>query len=279
MKIGIVGLGLIGGSMAKAICRVGGHRVIGFDRAEAVLAEALKMQAIGEVGTEEQISTLDMILLALYPKDSIAFIEQHAHCISKECIVCDFGGVKEIVCQRLNAIAKQYGFHFIGGHPMAGRELSGFLAAQETLFDGASMILTPEEAEMPAADHLAQFFKTLGFAKIVYTTPENHDRMIAFTSQLAHVVSSAYIKSPEATRHDGYSAGSYRDLTRVARLNEDMWTELFLENRVPLVCEIDTIIHHLTEYRDAIADNKAERLHDLLRDGRIRKEQIDKTLV
>lgn len=278
MKIGIVGLGLIGGSMAKAICRAGGHQIIGFDRAEAVLSEALKTGAIGKIGTEEDIPALDILFLALYPKDSIAFVKQHADAISKECIVCDCGGVKGIVCRELNKIARESEFHFVGGHPMAGRELSGFLAAKEDLFDGASMILTPEEREMEAADRLAAFFKTLGFHQIVYTTPENHDRMIAFTSQLAHVVSSAYIKSPEATRHDGYSAGSYRDMTRVARLNEDMWTELFLENREPLVCEIDTIIHHLTEYRDAIAENQPERLHDLLRDGRIRKEQIDETL-
>ncbi len=278
MRIGIVGLGLIGGSMAKAAMRAGGHEVLGFDRAEAVLAEAVRAGAITRAGKDEDIPALDLLLLALYPKDSIEFALRHAARIADTCIVCDCGGVKGVVCAALDELSRAHGFHFVGGHPMAGRELSGFSAAQEDLFCGASMILTPSEREKSAAETLSQFFKTLGFTKIVYTTPENHDRMIAFTSQLAHVVSSAYIKSPEATRHDGYSAGSYRDMTRVARLNEDMWTELFLENRAPLVQEIDTILQHLQEYRDAIAADDAERLHALLRDGRVRKEKIDRAL-
>lgn len=278
MNIGIVGLGLIGGSMAKAIKRAGGHNVIGFDRDETVTERATADGSIDQVGEDEKISSLDMLLLALYPKDSIAFVKEHLKDIPKGCIVCDFGGVKRIVCKELAEIAQKGGFHFVGGHPMAGRELSGYSAAKEDLFDGASMILTPDKSEMQCAEKLAEFFKTLGFGKIVFTTPENHDDMIAFTSQLAHVVSSAYIKSPEASRHDGYSAGSYRDLTRVARLNEGMWTELFLENREPLVREVDTIIKHLTEYRNAIHHNNEKELYKLLRDGRLRKEQIDREI-
>ena len=275
MNIGIVGLGLIGASMAKAIEKMGGNLVFGYDLNLDVIAAAISDKTIDRAGKDEDLQSLDMLFLALYPKDSIEFVKRNKDKIAKECILCDFGGVKKIVCDEISKIAKEKGFHFVGGHPMAGRELSGYFASKGDLFDGASMILTPDESEMECGEKLAEFFKNLGFGKVVFTTPENHDDMIAFTSQLAHVVSSAYIKSPEASRHEGYSAGSYKDLTRVARLNEFMWTELFLENRAPLVREIDTIINHLTEYREAIAAGDEERLFNLLKDGRERKEQID----
>ena len=276
MNIGIVGLGLIGASMAKAISKKGGNAVFGYDLNPQVISTALSDKTIDKAGEIEDLKSLDMLFLALYPKDSIEFVKQNGDKISKDCILCDFGGVKRIVCDEISKIAKEKGFHFVGGHPMAGRELSGYSASKDDLFVGASMILTPDEREMACGEKLAEFFKGLGFGKVVFTTPENHDDMIAFTSQLAHVVSSAYIKSPEASRHEGYSAGSYKDLTRVARLNEFMWTELFIENRAPLVREIDTIIKHLIEYRDAIGEGDEARLFTLLKEGRERKEQIDK---
>lgn len=275
MNIGIVGLGLIGASMAKALVRGGEHRVYGFDINREVMDKAV---ADGTICGEIDFSKLDIMLLALYPQDSIDFVRNKLGKIPENMILCDLAGVKVKVCKELATLAKQGNFHFVGGHPMAGLELSGYDAAKENLFDGASMILTPEKNEKETAECLSSLFKSLGFKKVVMTTPENHDDMIAFTSQLAHVVSSAYIKSPEASRHDGYSAGSYRDLTRVARLNENMWTELFLDNREPLTREIETIIAHLTEYRDAIKAGDAEALHKLLKEGRIRKEQIDREI-
>lgn len=278
MNIGIVGLGLIGASMAKAIKKNTENKVFGYDISADVTKKALNDKTIDKIGKSADIAALDMLFLALYPKDSIEFVEKNADSISKNCIVCDFGGVKKVVCDELCKIAKEKDFHFIGGHPMAGRELSGYDASLDNLFDGASIILTPDESEKETAEKLVSFFKGLGFSKVVLTTPENHDDMIAFTSQLAHVVSSAYIKSPEASRHEGYSAGSYRDLTRVARLNEYMWTELFMENRKPLVREIDTIIEHLTEYRDAIESGAEKKLFTLLKEGRERKEQIDREI-
>ena len=278
MNIGIVGLGLIGASMAKAIKKNTENRVFGYDINVEVTKKALSDGTIDKIGESADIASLDMLFLALYPKDSIEFVKKNADVISKNCIVCDFGGVKKVVCDELCCISREKGFHFVGGHPMAGRELSGYDAALSNLFGGASMILTPDESEKESAEKLCEFFKSLGFSKVVFTTPENHDDMIAFTSQLAHVVSSAYIKSPEASRHEGYSAGSYRDLTRVARLNEYMWTELFLENREPLVREIDTIIKNLSEYRDAISNGEEEKLFKLLKEGRIRKEQIDREI-
>ena len=158
---------------------------------------------------------------------------------------------------------------------MAGKEFSGYAFATPELFQDASMILVPNASSpLWAVDEMDGFFMQLGFGRVVRCSAEQHDHMIAFTSQLAHVVSSAYIKSPEALRHNGYSAGSYKDLTRVAKLNEHMWTELFLRNAEPLVGEIDEIIRHLTDYRNAIAGGEEERLCALLREGRERKESI-----
>lgn len=276
MTIGIVGLGLIGGSMAKAIKTHTTHQVIGYDRDTLVLDMALESGAIDAVGNSALLSQVDLLLLALYPNDIISFVEEHAKLIKKGSIVVDLCGVKRVICDTLNKVSHEHGFTFIGGHPMAGRELSGFSSAVPDLFYSASMILTPpDDTNDVHMEALCEFFKTLRFSKVVCTTPDNHDRMIAFTSQLAHVVSSAYIKSPEASVHAGYSAGSYKDLTRVAKLNEVMWTELFLHNRLPLLEEIDTIIMHLSEYRTAIAKNDAQTLQSLLKDGRIRKESID----
>lgn len=272
MNIGVVGLGLIGASMAKAIGRAGNDRVFGYDINRDVMSDAI---CDGVICGEIELDKIDLLLLALYPQASIDYVEKHKKEIPKGCTVCDLCGVKQAVCEKIGQIAREEGFTFVGGHPMAGRELSGFVASKEDLFDGASMILTPDDG---CCDKLCEFFKSLGFAKVVCTTPYNHDKMIAFTSQLAHVVSSAYIKSPEASRHEGYSAGSYRDLTRVARLNENMWTELFLLNRAPLVREIDTIIANLKDYRDAIYENDEARLHRLLKEGRERKEQIDREI-
>ena len=158
---------------------------------------------------------------------------------------------------------------------MAGLEHSGFDHAVTTLFHNASMILTPTKGNIQDVEKVVKLFTSIGFTNIQVATPEEHDQMIAFTSQLAHVVSSAYIKSPAAMKHNGFSAGSYRDLTRVAKLNENMWTELFLDNPDFLVQEIDEIISHLQEYSDAIRRRDKETLRALLKDGREKKALID----
>ncbi|MGI6031638.1 MAG: prephenate dehydrogenase [Eubacteriales bacterium] len=273
--IGIAGLGLIGGSMAKAIRRSTACQVVGFDLSLPVLQNALRDNAIHRIGTEDSMKQLDVLLLALYPQAILDFTRQHMPQLKPGTIVVDLCGIKEYVCSPLDELARQYGCIYIGGHPMAGREFSGYAYSLPSLFEGGSMILTPMESSTPqAVEEMTQLFYQLGFARVVTTTPQNHDRMIAFTSQLAHVVSSAYIKSPEAALHQGYSAGSYKDLTRVARLNEDMWTDLFLKNSGPLTHELDGLIQRLTQYRNAIAGQDAETLRQLLREGRERKEAI-----
>lgn len=271
----VVGLGLIGGSMAKAISYFTGSKVIGYDKNPDVLSQALASGAITKAGTPEDLLACDLILIGLYPQDTVDFVKDHARSIRPGAVVLDLCGIKGHVCRELFPAAKEYGFIFVGGHPMAGKEFSGFAHSDEHLFSGASMLLVPDDsAPERLLKDLDTLFHILGFARTVCTTPENHDQMIAYTSQLAHVVSSAYIKSPTSRQHQGYSAGSFRDLTRVAKLNENMWSELFLCNREPLLEEIDTIVSHLKEYRDAIAKNDRETLTRLLKEGREIKESV-----
>ncbi len=275
MTVGICGLGLIGASMAKAY-KEANTKVLGFDKDEATQGYALLAGMIDGELTPQTISSCDLILIALYPRQAIQYLEQIAPLVSAQTVVMDLCGTKKQICSVGFALAEQYGFTFVGGHPMAGTQFSGIKYAKSTLFRNAPMILTPPIFDDIAfLDHVQQLLAPAGFGKFSITSAEDHDRVIAFTSQLAHVVSNAYVKSPSAKEHKGFSAGSYKDMTRVAWLNEQMWTELFLENREPLLFELDTIIHELAEYRSAIADADGERLTKLLRDGRIAKEQID----
>ncbi len=276
MTVGVVGLGLIGGSIAKAIKYNTDNKVIGFDIDENVILKARLLGAIDEEMTEQKISGCDIIITGLYPNDTKKYITDNAQKFKKGAIVLDTCGVKEYVCDDMYRVARENGFTFIGAHPMAGLHLSGFEHSKVTMFSNASMLLVPSaDTGINELEIVRKLFSAIGFTNIQNTTPEEHDRIIAFTSQLAHVVSNAYVKSPSAKLHKGFSAGSYKDLTRVAKLNEVMWTELFLENRENLIFEIDTIIENLTEYSKALKENNADELEKLLRDGRICKEQID----
>ena len=274
--IGVIGLGLIGGSMAKALNQSTDNAVYGFDTNPEVVQRAKLVNAIEEELTPEMIPLCDLVIIALYPEATREVLKKYAGAFRKNAIVMDTCGVKGTICPVGEQLAKENGFYFIGGHPMAGLEHSGFEYARKALFSNASMILVPPTGTpIAVVDRLKKLMVSIGFTNVQITTPEEHDRMIAFTSQLAHVVSSAYIKSPTAANHDGFSAGSYKDLTRVAKLNEGMWTELFLENPDNLADEIDAIIKNLQDYSDAIRGGDAETLCKLLREGRMRKEEID----
>lgn len=275
MEIGIVGLGLIGGSLAKAISQNTDHTVYGYDTSDQVIKKAVLVDAIEQPLNEKLLSQCDIVIVALYPHDTIEYIRKHADLFKPGAIVVDCCGVKKPVCDELIPLAEEKGFLFVGGHPMAGIEHSGFTYAKKSLFNNASMIFTATKGPIESMSRLKDLFTAIGFTNIEITTPEEHDRLIAFTSQLAHVVSNAYIKSPTAQQHAGFSAGSYKDLTRVAKLNEDMWTELFLENPENLTYEIDTLMENLQKYRDAINSRDAETLRRLLRDGREKKAIID----
>ena len=272
MNVGIVGLGLIGGSMAKSIKARTGHTVYGIARSEETLMMARMCGAIDAPLTQENLSQCDLILIAIRPAAAIEWVRRNAADISKSAVVVDMCGVKRVVVDGIAPIAVQYGFAYIGGHPMAGKERGGFTSATEDLYVGASMILTPDKrTDMQLLETLKTFFLDIGFAGLTFSDPEEHDRIIAYTSQLAHIVSSAYIKSPEAQRRRGFSAGSFRDMTRVARLDEDMWTELFLDDADYLTKELDVLIANLTEFADALKAGDPETLRALLKDGREKK--------
>ena len=277
MNIAVIGLGLIGGSMAKALKKHTPHTILGTDTDPQVMFKAKLMEAIDAELTPERLAICDMVLVATWPKTAIAYVQENAAVIRKGATVIDLCGVKRAVCELLFKTAEENGFLFVGGHPMAGIEYSGFDHASASLFQNASMILTPPNGtSIQVLAELKHFFRELGFARVVMTTPEDHDRVISYTSQLAHVVSSAYVKSPEAMEHHGFSAGSFRDMTRVARLQPSMWTELFLLNREPLLSELDALIEHLNEYRSALEKADAEALHALLKAGAERKEIVDR---
>ena len=269
MKIAIVGLGLIGGSMAKSIKAKTAHTVYGADLDRETMTLARMCGAIDGPLTEETLPQCDLVLVAIFPAAAIRWVEEHADKIGKQAILVDLCGVKRVVVQALAPIAQAHGFAYIGGHPMAGKERGGFTAATDDLFDGASMILTPDQrTDMQLLETLKAFFLDLGFAGLTFSDPEEHDRIIAFTSQLAHITSSAYVKSPEAQRRRGFSAGSFRDMTRVARLDETMWTELFLDDADYLVKELDILIENLSAYSQALKSGDAEQVRALLREGR-----------
>lgn len=275
MTVGILGLGLIGGSLARAY-KLAGHTVYVKNRDESMLSFAMLSGAVDGKLNEDTIPQCDLILLAIYPAGSADWLEANAPLISKKALVIDCCGTKQLVCQRCFPIAKEYGFTFVGGHPMAGSQFSGFKYSRASLFQGAPMVLVPPVYDdMALLQRVKDALDPCGFGFFSVTTAADHDRMIAFTSQMPHILSNAFIKSPTALEHKGFSAGSYRDLTRVAWLNPGMWTELFLENRENLLFELDTYIQSLTQYRDALANQDEDTLYRLLDDGKKRKEEVD----
>ncbi len=276
MKIGIVGLGLIGGSLAMSIRKHTEHTVFGYDIDKRVMLQARAMEAIHDALDDEMLPGCDVVLVCLYPEQCVSYIRDHAALFGSKALVIDCAGVKRYVFDRIGPLSERYSWSYIGGHPMAGREFSGFASARANLFENASMILCPmADVSIEDRERAKQFFLESGFKSVRFTTPENHDEMIAYTSQLAHIVSGAYVKNPLSALHKGFSAGSFLDMTRVARLNENMWTELFLENRDLLLPALDDLIARLTEYREALSSGEAEKLRPVLREGRICKEALD----
>ena len=268
-------MGLIGGSVAKAY-KAAGDIVYGYDIDSTILGYAKLSGTIDDLLLPERYPECDLIILALTPKAVIAYLEENASQIPASVMVMDFCGVKGAVCRAGFECAARYGFTYVGAHPMAGTQYSGFKYSRATMFKGAPMVIVPPVYDdMELLDRVKRTLAPLEFKSFSVTKAEYHDRMIAYTSQLCHVVSNAFIKSPVALKHDGYSAGSFRDLTRVARLNEAMWTELFIDNKAPLLDELDFLIDSLKQYRDALDKEDAQALCALLRDGRIAKEESE----
>lgn len=275
MKVGIVGLGLIGGSFAWAYHN-DGHQVFAWNRTRSVLDFAMLSGAVDGELTEENAGDCDLILVTLYPQAAIDYIDKMGPHFGRKPLVMDCCGTKRVVCSACFPIAERDGFTYIGAHPMAGTHNSGFKYAKDTMYKGAPMVIVPPRYDdIELLGRVKELLAPAGFGRISVTTAEKHDQMIAFTSQMAHVVSNAYIKSPTARIHKGFSAGSYKDLTRVAWLNAPMWAELFMENKDFLLNELDLFINSLTQYRDAMTNNDMPELIRLLDEGRRLKEEVD----
>ncbi|MCR4814346.1 MAG: prephenate dehydrogenase/arogenate dehydrogenase family protein [Lachnospiraceae bacterium] len=280
-KIAVVGLGLIGGSMAKTVSKRTDCRVYGFNRNQAVSKKAKEEGALyGIIEEDADFDEMDFIILGLYPDACIEFVKSHIAELKKGAVIVDCCGTKQKICDALYELCKQNGLYFVGGHPMAGIEKSGYDYSFDGLFDNASMILCKlnqstgdsyDSAYDEVYKKLKEFFLKIGFGYVKESTPAEHDRVIAYTSQMAHVVSSAYIKSEACKTRYGFSAGSFKDMTRVAFLNETMWTELFLENRDCLLREMEEFMEHMKEYHDALENRNEEELCKLLKEGRLCK--------
>lgn len=275
MRVGIVGLGLIGGSFAKAY-HTAGWEVLAHDADASTLGFAQMSGAVDAPLLHENIAACDLVLICIYPQAAVEYLRGAAPYIGQKPLVIDCCGTKRVVCGACFPLAQEYGFTYLGGHPMAGTHNSGFKYARENLYHGAPMVIVPPRYDdISLLQRVKDLLQPAGFGRISVTTAEEHDAMIAFTSQLAHVVSNAYIKSPTANAHKGFSAGSYKDMTRVAWLNPQMWAELFLENKDCLLRELDTLTEHLSRYANAMRRDDLPELVRLLDEGRRRKEEVD----
>lgn len=275
MNVGILGLGLIGGSLARAYAR-NGHRVYAAEKNESILEFAQLAGIVYGRLDESSIPCCDLILPAVYTGASVQWLNENAKYIPREALVIDCSGIKQEICRCGFALAEEFGFTFIGGHPMAGSHFSGFKNSRSNLFQGAPMVLVPPRFDDPMLlERAKKVLQPCNFGSFSVTTAQKHDKMIAFTSQMPHIVSNAYIKSPTAQLHKGFSAGSYKDLTRVAWLNPQMWAELFLSNRENILEELSYYIDSLKEYKEAIEAGDEKRLIQILDEGRRRKEEVD----
>lgn len=275
MNVGILGLGLIGGSLARTFSKAG-HTVYAAENDESMLAFAQLAGAVSGRLDAISIPNCDLILLAIYSGGSCQWMRENASLISEQCLVIDCCGIKQEVCECCFPLAEKHGFTFVGGHPMAGSHHSGFKYSRSNLFQGAPMVLVPPRYDDPLLlQRVKDALEPCHFGSFSVTTPQAHDAMIAFTSQMPHIVSNAFIKSPTAKDHKGFSAGSYKDLTRVAWLNPQMWTELFLSNKENILKELDFYINSLQQYQQAIAADDEQTLIRLLDEGKKRKEEVD----
>ena len=275
MTAGIAGLGLIGGSFAKAYHKAG-VKVLAYNRSRDVVDFARISGDVDDVLTPENVSECDIILICIYPEAAAEYLESIAPFVRKDTIVMDACGTKRKVCDLCFPIAEKYGFTYVGAHPMAGTKNSGFKYASADMYQGEPMVLVPKDmGDIFLLGKIKELLSPVGFGSYSVTTAEEHDRTIAFTSQMPHVVSNAFIKSPTASGHKGISAGSYRDMTRVAWLSPQLWAELFLENKDHLLNELDIFTENLAKYRQAIADEDYVELVRLLEEGRRKKEEVD----
>ncbi len=273
MNILVIGLGLIGGSFCKALSTKTSHSVYGYDIDKTVTDKAIHDKSIISRLEPDQFGIADITLICLHPEATIKFIEANASKLRRGSIVTDMCGIKANIVAQMSDASIESGLRYIGAHPMAGREFGGYDYSVANLYENRSFIVTPvDDTDTDALNTVTSLARETGFTRIITATPQQHDKTIAYTSQLAHIVSSAYVKSPSIKNESGFTAGSFQDMTRIATLNENMWTELFMQNRKPLIDELTTLINNLSKYRDSLLSSDSDGLKELLREGRIIKE-------
>ncbi|RKJ42167.1 prephenate dehydrogenase [Acutalibacter sp. 1XD8-33] len=272
MKIVIVGLGLIGGSIAKSLKQNTGHQVLGIDRDQDALLDACSCGAIDGKASRDDLKTADLVYLCVYPEGALEFAKESGPMLKEGCVLTDTCGVKGAVCAGMEGLGGNYAF--VAGHPMAGKEHSGFSASDPSIFVGASYIIADTGAPDWAVERVEGLARAMGFGRVVHTAPQRHDQLIAFTSQAPHALACGYVMSPRCREHQGFSAGSYRDVSRVADINAALWTRLFLDNREALVEELDELERNLRAIRDAVAQGDEDRLRRLLQKAGEIKRQV-----
>ncbi len=272
MNVGIIGLGLIGGSLGRTIVNRTSDKVFALDISRKAMLDGRLLSAYHDELSKDNIGQMDIVFFSLYPNALESALVEYCPLLKDGCIVCDCCGNKRRVVKQMKELSKKFpNLEFISTHPMAGREFSGVSHSTATLFDRASMILVPVKSDLHTTAFIKQYALSIGFGTVVITTAEKHDEIIAFTSQLAHLVSSSYIKSQTSAQFMGFSAGSFRDMTRVARLSPEMWSQLTIDNADFLVNEIDSIVNSLVEYKDALKNKDVDKMKQLLADGNEKK--------
>ncbi len=267
-KIAIVGLGIIGGSICASLTRAG-YRVDGFGRSRSSIDYALQAGYIQQEGND--LADYDVVFLALPPYATIEYLQNAT--FKNGALVSDICGVKEIMEKSVYQQARNY--RYVGIHPMAGKETSGISSASPDLFQKANLIITwAKQTAQKDVEEIKEYANAMGFGQIVECTAQEHDKKIALTSQLAHIVSNAYVKSPQVKDYEGFTGGSFQDMTRIAGVDEKIWTPLYACNRENIIEELKGLIEHLSVYLDALQEKDDERLAETLKEGRLIREKI-----
>lgn len=277
-KILIVGLGLIGGSYAQALTDKG-YYVGAIARRQETIDYALenKLIASGQIEvTKDYVSQFDIIVFALYPKVFIKWIEDYQAYIKDGTLLTDVTGVKRSVVYRVQDILRK-GIEFIGAHPMAGKEVYGVENSDKRIFENANYIVTPtDENTGNAIEMCKELGKELGFKTVSVLTPEEHDEMIGFLSQLTHCIAVSLMDCKDSEKLVDYTGDSFRDLTRIAKINDAMWSELFMLNKDELLKQMDLFLDKFTELKNALSDGDTEKMKEMMRLSTYRRAFFDK---
>lgn len=277
-RILIVGLGLIGGSLAEGLTKLG-FQVGALTRSRSSVDYALQKGIICEGTTEPEAEFLgrwDLVIFSLYPHVFVEWIEKYQHLLKKGAVLTDVTGVKGRLVPKVQALLRE-DLEFVPAHPMAGREVYGVQNADASIFRGANFIITPTGRNSEQAiGRIEELARMLGFRKVSRLSLEEHDEMIGFLSQITHCIAVTLMDCKESAHMVDYTGDSFRDLTRIARINEDMWTELFLENREELLSQMDLFANKFEELRQALESGNTEKMKEMMRLSTLRRSYFDK---